>query len=155
MLLRRHLCVLGILLTLWGCRCPERVSNNDAIRGQEIQPYVGLIRNFSAVSVSIPSHDSSATLIVPAQGQMEFTVWKPNFAIIGYVDGKQVYYKNIRINPNKKFTYFGKSYDFLAEVCPDLSAPMILPQQCPPVCPAEPEPKLQRKPCPPKRVCPS
>ena len=100
---------------------------DDEIRGQDIRPYVGLIRNFSALDISIPSHDSSATLILPARGQLEYTVWKPNVDIFGYVDGKQVYYKNIRIEP-KKYTFFGKSYDFLAEVCPELPAPVILPR---------------------------
>jgi hypothetical protein len=153
-MVRKYFFLLGFLLILWGCQhCPDLVSN-DEIRGQDIHPYVGLIRNFSSLAVSIPSHDSSATLILPPQGQMEFTVWKPNFDIYGYVDGKQVYFKNITINRNKKFSYFGKSYDFLAEVCPDLTAPMILPQQCPSFCPVEPEPPSRIKPCAPRKVCP-
>ena len=148
----KHFFLLGFLLILCGCQhCPDLVSN-DEIGGRDIHPYVGLVRNFSSVAVSIPSHDSSATLILPPQGQMEYTVWQPNFDIFGYVDGKEVYFKNIRISPNKKFSYFGKSYDFLAEVCPDLTAPMILPQQCPATCPVEPKPQIQ--PCPPRRVCP-
>jgi hypothetical protein len=148
----KYLFTLGLLsILLIGCQlCPGIPP--DEIGGRDIRPYVGLIRNFSAVPVSIPSHDSSATLILPPQGQMEYTVWQPNFNIFGYVDGKQVYFRNITIIPNKKFSYFGKSYDFLAEVCPDLTAPMILPQQCPPTFPIEPQPQIQ--PCPPRRSCP-
>jgi hypothetical protein len=123
-------------------------------RGGDIHPYVGLIRNFSDASISIPSQDSDATLILPARGQMEYTVWKPNFDIFGYMEGKQVYYKNIRIEPKKKFTFFGRTYDFLAEVCPDIHTPMIIPQQCPPSCPPEPEPKLKPDPGKTRRSCP-
>jgi hypothetical protein len=153
MLLGRYLCVLGIVCTLWGCRGPDLVSN-DELRGQDIHPYVGLIRNFSNMNISIPSHDSSATLILPARGQMEYTVWQPNVDIFGFVDGKQVYFKNIRIKPNKKFYYFGNSYDFMAEVCPDITPPMVIPQQCPQQCPVGPEPKLRPPERTPKRVCP-
>jgi hypothetical protein len=148
----KYLFTLGLLsILLVGChRCPDIAPVE--IGGKDIRPYVGLIRNFSAVAVSIPSHDSGATLILPPQGQMEYSVWEPNFDIFGYVDGKQVYFKNIKIKPNKKFSYFGKSYDFLAEVCPDLHSPMILPQQCPPACPIEPKPPA--RPSPSRRVCP-
>jgi hypothetical protein len=154
MLTGKHLCLLGVLIVLmWGC-CGSDLLTDDEIRGQDIRPYVGLIRNFSAVDISIPSHDSNATLILPSQGQLEYTVWKPNVDISGYVDGRQVYFKNIRIEPAKKYTYFGKSYDFLAEICPDLHAPAILPRECPPPCPVEPEPKPKLKVRTPKRVCP-
>ena len=152
MLPGKHLCLFGVLLScLWGCYGPDLLTNNDEIRGQDIRPYVGLIRNFSALNISIPSDDSSATLILPPQGQLEYTVWKPNVDIFGYVEGRQVYYKNIRIEP-KKYTFFGKSYDFLAEVCPEIPDPVILPRTCPPPVEPEPKPKSKRTP---KRVCPS
>jgi hypothetical protein len=131
-----------LLSLLWGCCGPDLVTN-DEIRGKDIRPYVGLIRNFSALDISIPSHDSSAILILPAGGQMEYTVWKPNANIFGYVDGKQIYYKNMRIEP-KKYTYLGKSYDFLAEVCPDIPAPVMLPRECPPPAEFEPAPKVRK-----------
>jgi hypothetical protein len=151
MLLGKHLCLFGALLScLWGCCGPDLLAD-DEIHGQDIRPYVGLIRNFSALNISIPSDDSSATLILPPQGQLEYTVWKPNVAIFGYVEGRQVYYKNIRIGP-KKYTFFGKNYDFLAEVCPEIPDPVILPRTCPPSLAPEPKPKSKRTP---KGVCPS
>jgi hypothetical protein len=151
---KKHLGIWGILITLlWGCSGPDLVTE-DVFRGQNIHPYVGLIRNFSARSISIPSQDSAATLILPAQGQMDYTVWKPNSDIYGYVAGKQVFYKNVRIEPHKKFTFFGNTYDFLVEVCADLPSPVIIPQQCPPPCPAESEPKCKSQSRPPKRLCP-
>jgi hypothetical protein len=150
----KHFCIGVILITLlWGCCGPDIVSD-DEIRGRDIRPYVGLIRNFSNSSISIPSQDSSATLILPVRGQMEYTVWKPNSDIFGYVEGKQVFYKNIRINPYKKWTFFGNTYDFLVEVCADLPAPMITPQQCPLSYPMKSEPKPRSQACPPKRICP-
>jgi len=85
---------------------------------------------------------------------MEYTVWKSNSDIYGYVEGNQVFYKNIRIEPHKKFTFFGKTYDFLIEVCADLPAPMITPQQCPLPYPVKSEPKPRSQACPPKRICP-
>lgn len=136
--------ILGVLSAfLWGC-CGPDLYTEDEIRGQDIRPYVGLVRNFSNVDISIPSHDSNSTLILPAQGQMEYTVWQPNVDISGYVDGKQVYFKNIRISPNTKYSYFGKNYDFLAEVCPDLHGPAIVPRTCPPAWQLEPSPKPRR-----------
>jgi hypothetical protein len=160
MLLGKYLGILGVFLSLCGCCHPDLVSNEE-LRGQDIHPYKGLLRNFSNVDISIPSQDSSATLILPAGGQMEYTVWKPNFDIRGYVERTQVYYKNITIGPKTKYTFFGNTYDFLAEVCPELPAPRILPQQCPlppqPLCLPEPEPTPKFKPKQRKAraVCPS
>lgn len=145
MLLGKYLGVVGFVLTVWGCSSPAVVADVD-IRGQKIQPYTGLLRNFSAGAISIPSQDSSATLILPAGGQMEYTVWKPKFDICGYVNGTQVYHKNITIGPGTKYTFLGRTYDFLAEVCPELPTPRIMPRQCPP--PGRIEPERPRKVCP-------
>jgi hypothetical protein len=150
MLNGKHVYVLGFLLALvGGCAGPDLVSVTEPeIRGREIQPYAGLIRNFSAYDISIPSEDSSSTLILPARGQLEYTVWKPDVKLFGYIDGIRVYYKSLRVEP-KKYTFMGKTYDFLAEVCPELPAPIMIPQQCP--SEPEPEPKKRKK----RRVCPS
>lgn len=167
MVLFKYLYVLGLLSILMvGCyRCPDLVSEVE-VGGQDIHPYKGLLRNFSSMDVSIPSQDSGATLILPAGGQMDYTVWKPNFDIFGYVGGTQVYYKNITIGPSTKYNFFGKTYDFLAEVCPELPGPVIMPRQCPMppiVCLPEPEPAPKAKPkrkkrkkviCPPPPECP-
>ncbi len=146
----KYLCVLGMLSVLtWGCCCGPDLVSEDEIRGKDIHPYVGLIRNFSAMNVSIPSHDSSATLILPAQGQMEYTVWQPKFKIFGYVNGKEVYCRDVKIEP-KKYSYFCKNYDFLVEICPEIVMPAMVPQTCPPPpeppCLPEPEPAPKTKP---------
>jgi len=160
MLSLKYLSVLGLLsVLLWGCYHPDPAPDIE-LRGQEIQPYKGLLRNFSSMDVSIPSQNSSATLILPAGGQMEYIVWKPNFDIFGYVERTQVYHKNITIGPSTKYNFFGKTYDFLAEVCPELPGPVIMPRQCPPsqpLCLPEPEPAPKPKPVRRKArtVCPS
>jgi hypothetical protein len=145
MLLGNYLGLLGVLLTFWGC-CGPAVVPDDELRGQDIHSYTGLVRNFSGSAISIPSQNSGATLIVPAGGQMEYTVWKPKFDISGYVNGVQVYHRNINIGPGTKYTFLGRTYDFLAEVCPELPAHRIMPRQCPP--PGRIEPELPRKVCP-------
>lgn len=130
MLTVKYLSLLGIMLTFLGGCCSLDLASDDEIRGQDIRPYVGLIRNFSALDISIPSADSSATLILPARSQIEYTVWQPSVDIFGYVKGKQVYYDKFRIG-RQKYTFMGKSYDFLAEVCPQLPDPVSFPRQCP------------------------
>ena len=160
MLSFKYLYVLGLVSVLmWGCCRPEPAPDIE-IGGQDIHPYKGLLRNFSSMDVSIPSQNSGATLILPAGGQMEYIVWKPNFDIFGYVERTQVYYKNITIGPSTKYNFFGKTYDFLAEVCPELPGPVIMPRQCPPSQPlCLPEPEPAPKPKPKRRkartVCPS
>lgn len=153
MLSGNYLGIGFLLLLLCGCSGPDLVADRDnTIPGQDIRPYVGLIRNFSSLDISIPSEDSDATLILPSRGQMEYTVWKPNVKIFGYVEGNRVYYQSIRVEP-KKYTFMGKSYDFLAEVCPEIPTPIMIPQKCPPQC--LPEPKEEPRPRKRKRVCPT
>lgn len=122
MLLGRWLSILVLMSACgWGCCGPTLVSD-DEIRGQEIRPYVGLLRNFSASDISIPSANSDVTLILPARGQMEFTAWQPDFKLIGYVDGKEVFCQSIRVQP-RRYSHMCKSYDFLAEIYADQLPP--------------------------------
>ena len=155
MLTVKSACIGVLVFLMWGCSGPDLVQDRTVeISGQDIRPYVGLIRNFSACDISIPSHDSSATLVLPARGQMEYIVWQPDVKLFGFIEGKQVYYRSLRVEP-RKYTFFGKSYDFLAEVCPDIPDPIMIPQQCPPQCPSEPEPKPEPRRSRPRKVCPS
>ncbi len=105
----------------WGCCGPTLVSQ-DEIGGQEIRPYVGLLQNYSTMDISIPSQDSDATLILPARGTMEYTAWKPNFTLIGFVDGKEVFCQHVRVQP-QRYTFFCKNYDFLAEIMAEAPLP--------------------------------
>ncbi|MBM4289465.1 MAG: hypothetical protein FJ135_15205 [Deltaproteobacteria bacterium] len=121
---------LGLVaLVLVGCTGPY-LAREEGIPGEEIRPYVGLIRNFTEYDITIPSHNSSASLILPARGSLELKVWQPNIKLIGYVDGQQVYYQSIRVKP-RKYVFFGKTYDFLAEVNPEKPDPWVIPQLVP------------------------
>lgn len=102
------------LLLLGGCCGPDLVSH-DEIRGQDIRPYVGLVRNLADVDISIPSANSNATVIVPARRSLELTVWEPQAKIFGYVDGKEVFCQSITVRP-KQYSQFCKKYDFLVEM---------------------------------------
>ncbi|MDP3182223.1 MAG: hypothetical protein Q8M54_05325 [Desulfobaccales bacterium] len=79
--------------------------------------YTGIIQNYSNYEVTVPSVNSSAVLIVPAQGWLEYVVWSPSIHLAGYVEGKQIYQQKIVVQP-KKFKYMGKEYDFVAEIKP-------------------------------------
>ncbi len=106
---------------LGGCCGPTLVSQ-DVLRGQEIRPYVGLVRNFAEVDIAVPSANSAATIIVPAQSAVEYTVWQPNFTLFAYARGKEVYCRRMQVQP-KKYSVFCKKYDFLAEIYPESTVP--------------------------------
>lgn len=79
--------------------------------------YTGIIQNYTNYDVTIPSANSSASLLVPARGWLEYTAWSPSVHLSGYVDGQQVYHQKIVVQP-KKYKHMGKDYDFLAEIKP-------------------------------------
>mgnify|MGYP005846974195 CR=1 FL=1 len=109
------LLLLGLILG--GCCGPTLVSD-DELRGLDIRPYRGLVRNFADVDISVPSLDSDAIIIVPAQGAVEYTVWQPNFTLVAFVNGKEVYCRRIQVAA-RQHTIFCKKYDFLAEIYPE------------------------------------
>jgi hypothetical protein len=113
-----------------------------------VREYKGLIQNYTKYDVSIPSSNSGATLIVPANGWLEYVNWEPNVRLKGFVNGKQVYYQSLRAQAGK-FKYMGNSYDFLAEIQPPPEpAPEVKPY-CPPR--AKPKPKKRKK----RIICPT
>ena len=79
--------------------------------------YTGLIQNYANYDITVPSENSGASLRVPAQGWLEYIAWSPTIHLAGYVEGKQVYYQKIVVQP-KKYKYMGKEYDFVAEIKP-------------------------------------
>ncbi len=85
--------------------------------------YIGLIENFTNYDISLLSANSGAALIIPAHGWLEYVSWQPNIKLIGYVDGKQVYYQCLQAHP-KKYQYLGESYDFVAEIRPEKAPPL-------------------------------
>jgi hypothetical protein len=82
-------------------------------------PYTGIVRNHCKVDVSIPSANSSGTLIIPPGGSIEYKVWKPEFQINAYYEGKIFDCKNLVAVP-KSVTTQCVSYDFQWDIvtCP-------------------------------------
>jgi hypothetical protein len=88
---------------------------------QEEPPYTGVIQNKTKYTISVPSANSGATLIIPPKGNMEYVTWSPDFQFIAYVDGKPFFCQQIKVVP-KNYQYMCKAYDFLAEVQTDEAA---------------------------------
>jgi hypothetical protein len=78
-------------------------------------PYIGIIKNKTGYDVSIPSDNSGATLVVPAQGWVEYIAWSPMFPLDAYYNGKPIWCDNVAVTPGK-YQYKCKKYDFLAEI---------------------------------------
>lgn len=93
------------------------LTKSNLKQRKRTRSYTGIIQNYSNYEVTVPSVNSSAVLIVPAQGWVEYVVWSPSLHLTGYVEGKQIYQQKIVVQP-KKFKYMGKDYDFIAEIKP-------------------------------------
>jgi len=93
------------------------LTRDNLKKRKRTRRYIGIIQNYANYDVTVPSVNSSAPLIVPAQGWLEYVVWSPIIHLAGYVDGKQIYQQKIVVQP-KKYKYMGKDYDFVAEIKP-------------------------------------
>ncbi len=83
-----------------------------------IQPskkYTGIIKNNTRYEVSIPSRNSSATVIIPAYSWIEYTAWNSFFNLTVYHDGKPFYCLNIHAHL-QNYPLMCKKYDFIAEI---------------------------------------
>ena len=89
---------------------------------ETLPPYVGIIKNNSAVDIAVPSENSLATLTVPARSWIEFVVWDPKFDLIPYIAGKPFGCQKVTVTP-KAFPYMCKNYDFMVEINPPATAP--------------------------------
>ncbi len=83
---------------------------------QVAREYIGVIKNKTRYDVSVPSRNSSATLIIPAHGFIEYVAYEKDFDITVYKDGKPFYCLKINAHP-KEYAYMCKNdYDFIAEI---------------------------------------
>ena len=89
---------------------------------EAIPPYTGVIQNKTNHDISFTSENSGGTLIVPARGWIEYTVWKPNVNLIGYLNGKPYFCEKVRVNP-QSYPFMCKKYDFVAEIVKAEPAP--------------------------------
>jgi hypothetical protein len=77
--------------------------------------FVGVIKNKTSHDVSVPSANSGATIIIPARGFVEYTIWNKHADVTVYYDGKPYYCLKITAYP-KNYEYMCKRYDFMAEI---------------------------------------
>lgn len=82
---------------------------------EAIPPYTGVIKNKTNYDISFVSENSGGTLIVPARGWIEYTVWKPDVNLIGYLNGKPYFCEKVGVNP-QSYPFMCKKYDFVAEI---------------------------------------
>lgn len=98
--------------------CLSGITFGNTYPGSEAElPYVGVIINKTKYDVSVPSLNSGATLIVPAEGWIEYVVWSTEFEVIGYFCGSPLCCQKVKVNP-KSYQFMCKAYDFSAEICP-------------------------------------
>jgi hypothetical protein len=86
-----------------------------AMAPSTLPPYTGVIKNNTPCDYSVPSQNSLGTLIVPARGWIEFTVWDPKFEVIPYYMGQPFGCQNVTVTP-KAFPFMCKQYDFMVEI---------------------------------------
>ena len=84
---------------------------------QDVRPYTGIIRNKTRYEVSIPSENSDATLLIPPNGWIEFTIWTQHSGVTAYHNGQPFYCLNIFAHP-QEYSFMCKKYDFMAEIIP-------------------------------------
>jgi hypothetical protein len=78
--------------------------------------YTGIIKNQTRYDVSVPSRNSSATLIIPARGFIEYISYEKSFDLTVYREGKPFYCLKISAHPHE-YAYMCKNdYDFIAEI---------------------------------------
>jgi hypothetical protein len=99
--------VMALFLASWAGAATPTTST--------LPPYTGIIKNNTSCEFSIPSQNSMGTLIVPAKGWIEFTVWDPKFDVIPYYSGKPYGCQKVTVTP-KAFNYMCKNYDFMVDI---------------------------------------
>jgi hypothetical protein len=65
--------------------------------------------------VSIPSENSDATLVIPPNGWIEYTMWTRQADVTAYHEGKPFYCLKLAAHP-KEYPFMCKKYDFMAEI---------------------------------------
>jgi hypothetical protein len=93
----------------------------------EPPPYTGVIQNRTRVAISVPSVNSSATLIIPPGGWIEYKVWHTKFDLTVYVNGKPYSCQRVYVAP-LSYRQLCTDYDFLAEIRPVKPKPAV---KCP------------------------
>ncbi len=107
-----------------------------------VRTYTGIIKNNTGYDVSVPSRNSSATLIIPARSFIEYVSYDKNFDVTVYKGGRPFYCLKINAHPREYAYMCRNDYDFIAEI-----------ERPEPVARQQKYPKLKRaikkpRPCP-------
>jgi len=81
----------------------------------EVHEYTGVIQNKTKYDLSVPSANSNGTIIVPAKGYVEFTIWGPTYDLIVYREALPFHCETVKVNP-KAFPFMCKNYDFMTVI---------------------------------------
>ena len=89
---------------------PANLRDNERAR-----KYTGIIKNKTRYEVSVPSESSDATLVIPPNSWIEYTMWTRRANVTAYHDGKPFYCLKLWADPSE-YPFMCKKYDFVAEI---------------------------------------
>jgi hypothetical protein len=90
--------------------------------------YTGIIKNRTALEVSVPSGNSNSTLVIPARGWIEYISYERHFNLTAYQDGKPYYCMNINAEP-RNYAFMCDRYDFMVEIVKPEPKPRVAPKK--------------------------
>ncbi len=93
----------------------DQTSLPAASKSQEVRSYTGIIKNQTRYEVAIPSENSNATVLIPPNGWIEYTIWARHSKLAAYHNGEPFYCLNISAHP-QEYSFMCKKYDFMAEI---------------------------------------
>jgi len=82
---------------------------------QRARRYTGIIKNKTRYEVSVPSENSGANLIIPADSWIEYTIWTRRADVTAYYDGKPFYCLKLSVHL-QEYPFMCSKYDFMAEI---------------------------------------
>ena len=84
--------IIGILLVATGAAGAIDTPRQGAPQARpevlDGVAYTGIIKNQTRYEVSIPSENSDATLVIPPNSWIEYTIWTHQADVTAYNDGK-------------------------------------------------------------------
>lgn len=89
---------------------PANLYENERARR-----YTGIIKNKTRYEVSVPSESSDATLTIPPNSWIEYTIWTRRANVTAYRDGKPFYCLKLWADP-REYPFMCSKYDFIAEI---------------------------------------
>jgi len=111
--------IMGIMLVAAGVAAaadtPSPGASPAVVEVPDGVAYTGVIQNKTKYEVSIPSENSDATVIIPAHGWIEYTIWTHQANVTAYHNGEPFYCLKLAAHPDQ-YSYMCSKYDFMAEI---------------------------------------